>query len=134
MKRTFFMRIKQAGAVFFCLTLSACTSANSLLASRGHGGQLFVCQGSYSRIFGAAEKMLENPRYEILSQDEEKGQLVAVDRERGRSRIVIFFYKISPAETQVEIHSSTFMKLPLDASGDRKISEIHDGIHLAMNT
>lgn len=129
------MRMRRGlGYLILALGMAACTSTETLLASRGHGGRSFVFAANYNRTYDASLETLAQERLKIIRRDKEKGYLVAGDTIRflsGGGRVAIFLYRLDPLKTQVEIHSQPFVRFYLPTAywaAQRRVSAIREGI------
>ena len=122
------------------LLLAACTDTQSLVTERGKAGRSFTCLASYDRVYDAALETLKRNDFKIIMQDKREGTILASDKIRflnGGGHVALFFEKVDPAATRVEIHSKPAFFLPIPTvylAAEQRISKIHEGIHSVIGS
>lgn len=123
-----------AGLVLGAFLLGGCTTTKDILSDRGRGGDVFVVMSSYPKVYEAVVETVERKDLKIIRKDKDEGAVVASDTIRflnGGGRVAIYLRELSPAKTQIEIHSEPFIRLPSPTAywaARKRSTEIQAGI------
>lgn len=125
-------------AILFILSLSfltGCTTTESLLASRGKEGKVFVCASTYDQVYKAVLQTLRDQRFKIITKDKNQGYVITSDKIRflnGGGRMAIYLSKLESGGTQVEVLSKPYFFIPTPTiywAANRRASQIQEGIN-----
>lgn len=126
--------------IFFLLgfVLSSCTTTDSLLAERGKGGKIFVCQAGYEEAYQAALSAMKVRRLKVIRKDKKRGAIVASDTIRflnGGGRVAVYLSELEPAKTQIEIQSRPYFFIPTPTiywAAERRASLLEEDIRASL--